>query len=156
MIPIPGLIETTAVEILMLGRSHPDSSKYGQYWTQDEIHDLFAPSEESVQAVREWLEMFGIDGSRVVHSDNKGWLAFDATVEEAERLLLTEYYEHEHRHSSNVRIGCDEYGILLFAFDFANQFTGTMFQNTSSRILTISLRASRLVMRNKYSLGILH
>jgi tripeptidyl-peptidase-1 len=44
-----------------------------------------------------------------VHSDNKGWLAFDATVEEAEKLLLTEYYEHEYCHSSSVRLGCDEY-----------------------------------------------
>jgi subtilase family serine protease len=99
------------------GRSHPESSKYGQYWTQDEIHDLFAPAEETIQAVREWLQMFGIDDSRIVHSDNKGWLAFDATVEEAEKLLLTEYYEHEHRHSSNVRVGCDAYGVHIFVFD---------------------------------------
>ena len=55
--------------------------------------------------------MFGIRDSRIVHSDNKGWLAFDATVEEAEKLLLTEYYEHEHRHSANVRVGCDAYEI---------------------------------------------
>ena len=75
---------------------------------------MFAPAEETVQAVREWLLMFGIHDSRVVHSDNKGWLAFDATVEEAEKLLLTEYYEHEHRHSSNVRVGCDEYEIPIF------------------------------------------
>jgi subtilase family serine protease len=99
------------------GRSHPESPKYGQYWTQDEIHDLFAPAEETIQAVREWLQMFGIDDSRIVHSDNKGWLAFDATVEEAEKLLLTEYYEHEHRHSSNVRVGCDAYGVHIFVFD---------------------------------------
>lgn len=94
--------------------SHPDSPKYGQYWTQDEIHDLFAPAEETVQAVKEWLQTSGIEDSRIVHSDNKGWLAFDATVEEAENLLLTEYYEHEHRHSSNVRVGCDEYRTHIF------------------------------------------
>ena len=120
MLTISHPIEIVAAERLMLGRSHPDSSKYGQYWTQDEIHNLFAPSDESVKAVREWLEMFGIDSSRVVHSDNKGWLAFDATVEEAEKLLLTEYYEHEHRHSSNTRVGCDEYGICCFNSPFAN------------------------------------
>ena len=73
---------------------------------------MFAPADEAVQAVRQWLTNFGIHDSRVVHSDNKGWLAFDATAEEAEKLLLTEYYEHEHRHSPNVRVGCDEYEIL--------------------------------------------
>lgn len=74
---------------------------------------MFAPADESVRAVREWLESFGIDNSRVVHSDNKGWLAFDATAEEAEKLLRTEYYEHEHSQSSNLRVGCDEYEISI-------------------------------------------
>jgi tripeptidyl-peptidase-1 len=78
---------------------------------------MFAPAEETAQAVREWLLMFGIHDSRIVHSENKGWLAFDATVEEAEKLLLTEYYEHEHRHSSNVRVGCDAYEIPSFVLE---------------------------------------
>jgi tripeptidyl-peptidase-1 len=123
MVPISYLIEASCAEakdtaaILICRRSHPESPKYGQYWTQEEIHDIFAPAEETVQAVREWLLMFGIHDSRIVHSDNKGWLAFDATVEEAEKLLLTEYYEHEHRHSSNVRVGCDVYEIPIFVFE---------------------------------------
>jgi tripeptidyl-peptidase-1 len=102
-----------------LYRSHPDSPKYGQYWTEEEIHDMFAPATETVQAVRNWLTMFGIHESRIVHSDNKGWLAFDATVEEAEKLLVTEYYEHEHRHRSNIRVGCDEYDISISVLDFS-------------------------------------
>jgi tripeptidyl-peptidase-1 len=69
---------------------------------------MFAPGDEAVQSVKEWLSASGIEGSRVVHSDNKGWLAFDTTVEEAETLLLTEYYEHEHKSNSNIRIGCDK------------------------------------------------
>jgi tripeptidyl-peptidase-1 len=80
---------------------------------------MFAPATETVQAVRNWLTMFGIHESRIVHSDNKGWLAFDATVEEAEKLLVTEYYEHEHRHRSNIRVGCDEYDISISVLDFS-------------------------------------
>ncbi|KAL1979563.1 hypothetical protein VTN96DRAFT_5563 [Rasamsonia emersonii] len=91
--------------------SHPDSPKYGQYWSAEEVHRMFAPTEETVEAVKEWLTSFGIHHSRIVHSDNKGWLAFDATVDEAERLLLTEFHEHEHKHSSKVRIGCDKYHV---------------------------------------------
>jgi tripeptidyl-peptidase-1 len=113
-----GIIKMHRGDTNLPGRSHPESPNYGQYWTQEKIHDMFAPAEETVQAVREWLLMFGIHDSRIVHSDNKGWLAFDATVEEAEKLLLTEYYEHEHRHSSNVRVGCDVYEIPIFVFEF--------------------------------------
>jgi tripeptidyl-peptidase-1 len=120
MIPISCLIgafSTCSNNANVPGSSHPESPKYGKYWTQEEIHDLFAPAEETVEAVREWLQMFGIHDSRIVHSDNKGWLAFDATVEEAEKLLRTKYYEHEHRRSSSVRVGCDVYGIPTFVFE---------------------------------------
>lgn len=74
----------------------------------EEVHDLFAPVEDHVNAVRHWLHEAGIDKSRIVHSDNKGWLAFDATTEEAERLFRAEFYEHEHSQSDRVRVGCDE------------------------------------------------
>ncbi|KKK13562.1 hypothetical protein P175DRAFT_0483455 [Aspergillus ochraceoroseus IBT 24754] len=87
----------------------PRSEKYGQYFSMDEVHDLFAPIQEHVDAIKDWLYESGIDKSRVVHSENKGWLAFDATVEEAEQLFLTTYYEHEHMQSDRVRVGCDEY-----------------------------------------------
>jgi tripeptidyl-peptidase-1 len=69
---------------------------------------MFAPSEEAVKSVRKWLEASGIDESRVVHSDNKGWLAFDAHAHEVEKLFLTEFYEHEHAGTNSIKIGCDE------------------------------------------------
>ena len=92
----------------MFVSSDPSSSKYGQYWSADAVHEMFAPSEETVAAVKGWLTSSGIDVSRIFHYDNKGWLAFDATTEEAERLLSAEFHEHEHTKSANVRIGCDQ------------------------------------------------
>ncbi|PYH32008.1 S53 family peptidase [Aspergillus neoniger CBS 115656] len=91
--------------------SDPKSSKYGQYWSADEVHDIFQPSEEAVEAVREWLVASGIHPSRVVHSDNKGWLAFDAYAHEAERLFMTEFHEHESDRSAKIRVGCDQYHV---------------------------------------------
>jgi tripeptidyl-peptidase-1 len=88
--------------------SHPESPKYGKYYSVEEIHEFSAPAHEAVQAVKEWVILFGIAESRIVHSENRGWIAFDATTEEAERLLKAEYYEHEHIFSSNIRVGCDE------------------------------------------------
>ncbi|KAJ5711583.1 subtilisin-like protein [Penicillium malachiteum] len=91
--------------------SHPDSPRYGKYWSADEVHDMFAPSEEAVESIRQWLEASGIHPSRVVHSDNKGWIAFDAYTHEAERLFLAEFYEHEHAATSSMKIGCDKYHV---------------------------------------------
>jgi tripeptidyl-peptidase-1 len=69
---------------------------------------MFAPSEEAVESVRKWLEGSGIHESRVVHSDNKGWLAFDAYTHEVETLFRAEFYEHEHAGTNSIKIGCDE------------------------------------------------
>jgi len=69
---------------------------------------MFSPSAEAVDEVREWLHAAGIDRSRVVHSDNKGWLAFDAYAHEAEKLFMTEFYEHRHMSTDGVKIGCDQ------------------------------------------------
>ena len=81
---------------------------------------MFSPEEETVANIKQWLTSFGIHGSRIVHSQNKGWIAADVTVEEAEALLLTEFYEHEHKHSPKVRVGCDKYAILSPFSDKAN------------------------------------
>jgi tripeptidyl-peptidase-1 len=72
---------------------------------------MFAPEEETVANIKEWLTDFGIHGARIVHSENKGWVAVDVTVEEAEELLQTEFYEHEHQSSPKTRVGCDKYAM---------------------------------------------
>lgn len=69
---------------------------------------MFAPAEDAVTAVKEWLTSSGIDASRIIQYDNKGWLAFDATTKEAEELLHTEFHEHEHTQSPSVRVGSDQ------------------------------------------------
>lgn len=74
---------------------------------------MFAPGEETVASIMAWLTGFGIHDSRIVHSENKGWIAVDVTVEEAEALLLTEFHEHEHKHSPKVRVGCDKYAVSI-------------------------------------------
>ncbi|KAJ6179418.1 hypothetical protein N7519_009879 [Penicillium mononematosum] len=95
----------------LMAVSDPNSAKYGQYWSAEEVHELFAPSKDSVDSVRRWLQSSGIHESRIVHSDNKGWLAFDAYAHEVEDLFKAEFYEHEHASTSSMKIGCGEYHV---------------------------------------------
>jgi tripeptidyl-peptidase I len=92
--------------------SDPTSPKYGKHWSADEVHRHFSPTDETINAVKQWLVAAGFDSDRVLHTENKGWLAFEATVEEAETLLLAEYYEHEHTRSGKLKVGCDRYELL--------------------------------------------
>lgn len=77
--------------------SHPNSPNYGKHWSPDEVAATFAPSRQSVDAVRTWLVESGIGSHRIKLSSSGGWLEFKATIQEAEDLLHTSYnvYGHE-------------------------------------------------------------
>lgn len=100
----------TAVEreVLIADRSDPKSANFGKHWTEEEVIRAFAPSETSVSAVVDWLVDHGVVKDRISHSDNKGWIGFDATAEEAEALFLTEFHEQEHIKTGRLSVACDE------------------------------------------------
>ncbi len=77
--------------------SHPKSPQYGNHWTAGKIAETFAPSEETISAVHNWLVGSGIPAERIKISSTKGWINVDASVAEANELLRTEYnvYVHE-------------------------------------------------------------
>ncbi|KAH8811080.1 putative protease S8 tripeptidyl peptidase I [Xylogone sp. PMI_703] len=94
---------------LLMEISDPRSEKYGQHMSAKEVGKLFQPSRESVDKVREWLHDSGIDTKRHKVSTGRGWLKFDASVEELESLLATEYHIFRHSHTEEDHIGCNEY-----------------------------------------------
>ncbi len=90
--------------------SHPESDKFGQHWTAQQIAETFAPSQESVDSVTEWLISAGITPERISRSQSLGWLTFDATVGEAENLLKTKYHVYKHV-SGKPHVACSDYHI---------------------------------------------
>ncbi|KAF2172496.1 hypothetical protein M409DRAFT_63164 [Zasmidium cellare ATCC 36951] len=91
--------------------SSPDSLGYGKHWSADKIANAFAPSEEHVHAVKTWLLSAGITTERIAKSRSMGWLTFDATIDEAEKLLDTKYHVYEHEETGQPHIACEEYKI---------------------------------------------
>jgi tripeptidyl-peptidase I len=91
--------------------SHPNSANYGKHWTPEQIAETFAPKQESVDAVMEWLEAEGIQPARVKLSKGRHWLDFNATVQEMERLLKTEYHVFRHSRHGNAHVACDKYHV---------------------------------------------
>ncbi|KAH8897175.1 putative alkaline serine protease AorO [Thozetella sp. PMI_491] len=96
---------------LLMDVSRHDSPNYGKYYTAEEVTELFAPEQETVEIVRTWLEDSGIHPGRVSQSSNKAWLAFDATTVEVEELLQTEFYFYEHDTSGDVNIATQKYHV---------------------------------------------
>jgi len=91
--------------------SDPESDRYGKHMSAKEVGDFFRPSSDSIGSVRDWLHASGIDIDRHEVSPGRGWLKFEATVEELESLLSTEYHVYEHADSEALHIGCDEYHV---------------------------------------------
>ncbi|KAG9246746.1 peptidase S8/S53 domain-containing protein [Calycina marina] len=91
--------------------SHPESANYGQHWSKEKIAETFAPSTETVDAVKAWLTESGIDSKRLSLSKGKNWIKFDITVEEAENLLKTEYSVYTNTETGKDHLACDEYSV---------------------------------------------
>lgn len=91
--------------------SNPGSPKYGQHYTVEKIHEIFAPQPNTVETVSAWLQDSGIAADRISQSVNKQWLQFDATTSEVEALIKTEYYNYAHYGTGKTNIGCDEYSV---------------------------------------------
>ncbi|KAK2629774.1 hypothetical protein QTJ16_000594 [Diplocarpon rosae] len=96
--------------------AHPESKSYGKHWSKQKVVDMFSPSRESIEAVREWLSSSGIDESRLQMSKSRTWITFNATTSEAERLLKAEYhlYRHEAGHS---HVACKQYSVPAHLVD---------------------------------------
>ncbi|BDD60315.1 hypothetical protein MPDQ_004698 [Monascus purpureus] len=97
--------------VYMRDIAHPDSPNYGKHWTSEQVLNAFAPSEETVANVKNWLVRSGIDVSRIAQSDNKVWLGFSAPVSQVESLLQTRYYRYQDNSSGSKVIACEQYRV---------------------------------------------
>ena len=75
-----------------------------------QIIDLFAPKQESIDAVRDWLVTSGIESSRISLSRGRNWLNVNASIAEVEDLLKTEYKIYQHP-TGQKHVACEEYSV---------------------------------------------
>ena len=84
------------LEEMLISVSHPESPNYTQHFTPMEVTDAFAPTQETISAVTNWLVDSGFSRDRLRLSASKGWIHVNATTSEVENLLNTEYHVYTH------------------------------------------------------------
>ncbi|KAG5927880.1 hypothetical protein E4U42_001678 [Claviceps africana] len=94
---------------LVMEVSDPDSPKYGKHYKADQVTDLFAPKQEAIDAVNNWLVKSGVPAQNINLSKSRGWIMFDSTVEKLQSLVKADYHVYEHLQSRSDHIGTDEY-----------------------------------------------
>ncbi|KAI0629798.1 subtilisin-like protein [Trametes polyzona] len=98
------------IEEMLMSVAHPNSPTYGQHFSPEDVVDIFAPSDETIRAVTEWLVESGIRKERLRLTASKGWIEVNTTTAEVEDLINAEY--HVYTHSSGAQqIGCHSYSV---------------------------------------------
>ncbi|KAF3927877.1 Aorsin [Dactylellina cionopaga] len=95
---------------LLYSVSDPNSPDFGRHWSPARIQEHFAPSKETVEKVKIWLQNHGIPPEAVKQSTSKGWIHFSAKASDLEDLLQTKYYIYEHINGQS-HIGCESYSV---------------------------------------------
>ncbi|KAG5970552.1 hypothetical protein E4U55_001614 [Claviceps digitariae] len=96
---------------LIMEVSDPDSPKYGHYYKSAQVTDMFAPKQETIDAVKDWLVDSGVSAQSITLSKSKGWIEFDSKVGKLRSLVKADYHVYEHAQSRSERIGTDEYSL---------------------------------------------
>ncbi|KAJ3537720.1 hypothetical protein NM688_g6636 [Phlebia brevispora] len=82
--------------------SDPFHERYGQHLTQDEVYDLIAPHDESIDMVDEWLGTYGLFEEHFNRSPGRDWVKVKVPISVAEEMLDTEYYVWTHTDGDSI------------------------------------------------------
>ncbi|KAI9701923.1 MAG: hypothetical protein M1836_001267 [Candelina mexicana] len=97
-------------EEFLMDVADPSSPNFGRHWNAKEVAEMFAPSKETVNAVKDWLAHSDIASDRISTSQGLNWLNFNITVSKAESLLRTQYHVYQHA-TGQPHIACESYSI---------------------------------------------
>ncbi|KAF8148410.1 peptidase S8/S53 domain-containing protein [Crassisporium funariophilum] len=132
------------LEELLNDVSHPDSPNYGNHWTPSQVAKMFSPSLETIDTIRTWLLGSGFNATRLKFSPTKAWVQVNATVEEAERLLRTEYHVYSHK-GGEKHIACNAYHLPAHVSPHVEIVTPSIhFDTILKRRNSTSVRAKKI------------
>jgi len=89
--------------------SDPSHARYGQYLSADQVHELTAPGDETVDLVQAWLQDHNITTSTL--STTKEWLYITLPVEKIEHLLQAEYAVYRNLQDGSTLIRAPEWSL---------------------------------------------
>lgn len=69
--------------------SDPNHERYGAHLSNEEVDELVAPHQESIDLVNEWLQSHGIGENDLVRSRAKDWVTVKVPVSVVEKMLDT-------------------------------------------------------------------
>ncbi|KAL2431026.1 Tripeptidyl-peptidase sed2 [Exophiala dermatitidis] len=90
------------LERLLHQVSDPSHHRYGHHLSQQQVHDLITPSNETTGLIEEWLSEHGIDSCHYQYNAARDWITLTLPVAQVERLLHTKYSVYQHQDGSQL------------------------------------------------------
>ncbi|RAO68817.1 uncharacterized protein BHQ10_004829 [Talaromyces amestolkiae] len=84
----------------VLGLSTPGHASYGDFLSPGALQDLIAPASTASDAVTSWLDQ-SLSANAIQNNGN--WLALQLSVEQAENLLQTKFYDYKSTTTGEIR-----------------------------------------------------
>ncbi|KJY01663.1 protease S8 tripeptidyl peptidase I like protein [Zymoseptoria brevis] len=98
-------------EAILNDISDPASERFGNYLDSKQLQELFAPAEESVAAVEEWLNKANISSGCMHLKTTSSTLEFDAEIGQLDELFATTHYWSKHPETRKVKLLHEDYVI---------------------------------------------
>ncbi|KAK2780586.1 Tripeptidyl-peptidase sed2 [Emmonsiellopsis sp. PD_33] len=89
--------------------STPGHPRYGKHMKRDEIKDFLRPRSDVSDQLLTWLTTEGISRDNI--KDDGAWISFTASVDQAEKLLNTQFYNFIDDETQKSRIRTLEYSV---------------------------------------------
>lgn len=89
--------------------STPGHPRYGQHMSRDQVRQLLRPSPGLSNQIISWLNAENISPDSIELDGN--WIAFQATVYQAERMLKTQYFSFKDKKSDITVVRALEYSV---------------------------------------------
>ena len=107
----------------VLAISTPDHPKYGQHMSRDELKTMLRPSESASAAVLQWLHAEGVPSADI--EDTGDWINFYVTMDEANRILDTQFHYYLNSNNGVKRIRTLHYSIPKGLHQFVHMIQPT-------------------------------
>lgn len=99
----------------VLDLSTPGHASYGDFLSPGALQDLIAPASTASDAVTSWLDQT-LTGKAIQNNGN--WLALQLSVEQAENLLQTKFYEYKSTMTGELRTLTLDYSVPTSLTEF--------------------------------------
>ncbi|GJJ07162.1 hypothetical protein Clacol_001362 [Clathrus columnatus] len=111
------LPEFPTIENHLYAVSDPKSPRYGHHLSLQEVQSLLKPTNDTLYAVDNWLEMHEFDTTTLERSPTFDWIKVETTIRKAEEMLNTKYHVWKNINTNETLVRATQWSLPDFVHE---------------------------------------